>query len=109
MKKLSELKNDDWLIVKPEGYEIGSVTKEEFLELDCYLYVEPVRVFVAEREVASFDLEYALECLEDDMHEDWLEHVLDAIPTEVRKRIEAEINGYLKANPTYYPGEEVCW
>lgn len=109
MKKLSEIANDTLLTVTPKGYDGTTMDKEEFMQSSYYLDRADVEVAIAKETFASFDLYYALECLEDDMHDDWLSNVMSAIPKEVRERIEAEINGYLEKEPTYYPGESVDW
>lgn len=109
MKKLSDLKDDVLLCVTPKGYDGAVMDKEEFIQSSYYLDRDDVEVAVAKETFASFDLYYAFECIEDDMHEDWLSNVISAIPKEVRERIEAEINGYLEKEPTYYPGETVEW
>lgn len=109
MKKLSDLKEDVLLCVTPKGYDGTVMDKEEFMQSSYYIDRDDVEVAIAKETFASFDLYYAIEWLEDDMHEDWLGNVMTAIPTEVRERIEAEINGYLEKEPTYYPGEAVDW
>lgn len=109
MKKLSDLADDTLLTVTLSGYDVAVMDKEEFLQSSFYLDRDDVEVAIAEEVFASFDLYYALECLEDDMHEDWLSNVMSTIPKEVRTRIEAEINGYLEKEPTYYPSEAVDW
>lgn len=68
-----------------------------------------MEVAIAAEQYAAFYLEDALESLEDDMHEGWLSNVMGAIPKEVRKKLETEINSYLQKEPTYYPGEAVDW
>lgn len=109
MKKLSDLKDDILLYVTPKGYDGTVMDKEEFLQSSYYLDRDDVEVAIAKETSASFDLYCALECLEDDMHEDWLGNVMNAIPDDVRERIETEINSYLDKEPTYYPGEAVDW
>lgn len=109
MKKITELKDDDLLVITPEGQDGIVMDKKEFLQSHYYLDKDKIAVSVAEERFADFDLGYALEALEDDMHEDWLGNVLDAIPKEVRERIETEINSYLQKEPTYYPEEIVSW
>lgn len=109
MKKLSEIKNDTYLVIEPLNYDAIIMDKTEFMQSHWYLDKELVKVSLAKEVYAEFDLYYALECIEDDMHEDWLSNVMHAIPTEVREKIEKEINGYLEKEPTYYPGEEVDW
>lgn len=108
MKKLQELNKEDYLVIEI-GYDSILIDKEKFMQSHWYLDKEPVKVYLAKYTYATFDLYYALECLEDNMHEDWLSNVMDAIPDEVRERIEKEINGYLEKEPTYYPGEEIEW
>ena len=83
--------------------------KEEFMQSHYYLEKSDVEVTIATEQFANFNLYYALEMLEDDMHEDWLSNVMDSIPKEVKERIENEVNDYLKKEPTYYPGEKVDW
>lgn len=109
MKKLSEIDDDTLLTVTPKGYDGTVMDKEEFMQSSYYIDRDEVDVAIAEETFASFSLYYALECLEDDMHEDWLSNVMSAIPKDVRERIEAEINSYLDKEPTYYPGEAVDW
>lgn len=109
LKKLQEVNKEDYLVIEPIGRDSILMDKEEFMQSHWYLDKEPVKVFLAEDTYATFDLYYALESLEDDMHEDWLSNVMDAIPDEVRERIEKEINGYLAKEPTYYPGEKIEW
>ena len=109
MKKLSEIKNDTYLVIEPLNYDAIIMDKTEFMQSHWYLDKELVKVSLAKKVYAEFDLHYALECIEDDMHEDWLSNVIHAIPTEVREKIEKEINGYLEKEPTYHPGEEVDW
>lgn len=109
MKKLDDLKDDDLLIITPEGYDTRLMEKKEFVQSSYYADRENVEVATATEVCASFDLEAALETMEDEMHEDWLGNVMDAIPKDVRKRIEEEINGYLEKEPTYYPKESVTW
>lgn len=109
MKKLSELIDDTLLCVTPKGFDGRVIDKKEFMQSSYYLDGGDVEVAIAKETFASFDLYYALECIEDDMHEDWLSDVISAIPKEVRERIEAEINSYLEKEPTYYPGEAVDW
>lgn len=109
MKFLSELDDDELLIIEREHYDSIIMDKKEFMKSHYFLDDEDVKVSLAKETYANFDLYYALECIEDDMHEDWLSNVMDSIPVEVRERIEKEINGYIEKEPTYYPGEEVCW
>lgn len=109
MRKLSEIDKCTYLVIEPKGYDIILMDKEEFMQSHWYLDKEQVKVSLAKDTYATFDLYYALECLEDDMHEEWLGNVMIAIPKEVRERIENEINGYLEKEPTYYPGEEIEW
>lgn len=109
MKKLSELDDDTYLVIEPLNCDSRVMDKAEFMQSHWYLDKEAVKVTVAKEVYANFDLHYALECIGDDMHEDWLSNVMDSIPIEVRERIEKEINGYLEKEPTYYPGEEVYW
>lgn len=109
MKFLSELNNDELLIIEQKDYDPIIMDKTEFTKSHYFLDGEDVKVSQAKETFANFDLYYALECIEDDMHEDWLSNVMDSIPEEVRERIEKEINGYLEKEPTYYPGEEVFW
>lgn len=109
MKKLSEVKNDTYLVVEPLDYDGVVMDKAEFIQSHWYVDKEDVKVSIANEICQTFDLYYALECLEDDMHEDWLSNIMNSIPLEVRERIEGEINGYLAKEPTYYPGEEVDW
>lgn len=107
MKNLSELNEGTYLVVEPIGYDSILMDKREFVQSNWYLDEEKVKVSLAKEVYATFDLYYALECIEDDMHEDWLGNVMSQIPNEVRDRIEKEINTYLEKEPTYYPGEEV--
>lgn len=110
MKKLTELDDDCLLVVDKAEYDPKLMSKKEFVESHYYLDREDVDVSIADERYASFDLQYALECVgEDEMHEDWLENVMDRIPKEVRERIEAEINEYLNKEPTYYPGKLISW
>lgn len=109
MKFLSELDDDELLIIEQEHYDPILMDKIEFMKSHYFLDGEEVKVSLTKETYANFDLYYALECIEDDMHEDWLSNVMDSIPLEVRERIEKEINGYIEKEPTYYPGEEVCW
>lgn len=109
MKKLSEIKNDTYLVIEPLNYDAVVMDKDEFMQSHWYLDKELVKVSLAKEVYAKFDLYYALECIEDDMHEDWLSNVMEDIPAEVRERIEKEIDEYLKKEPTYYPGEEIDW
>lgn len=109
MKKLSELDRGTYLIIEPQNYDGKLMDKEEFMQSHWYLDKEVVKVSMAKKTFAVFDLYNALENLQDDMHEDWLGNVIDAIPKEVIERIEKEINGYLAKEPSYYPGEEVDW
>lgn len=107
MKKLSEIKDDTYLVVDPLNYDAIVMDKYEFIGSHWYLDKELVKVSLAKETYAIFNLYNALEYISDDMHEDWLSNVMDSIPTEVRERIEKEINEYLKKEPTYYPGEEI--
>lgn len=110
MIKLEDINNDDYLIIEPKDYYDSFVMdKEEFMQSHWYLDKEDIKVFTVKEEYACFDLECALECMEDDMHEDWLSNVLNSIPEEVKGRIENEVNEYLKKEPTYYPNVEVDW
>ncbi len=109
MKLLSELNDDELLIIEREHYDPIIMDKIEFMKSHYFLDDEEVKVSLAKETYANFDLYYALECIEDDMHEDWLSNVMYSIPVEVRERIEKEINGYLEKEPTYYPGEEIFW
>lgn len=109
MKKLSELKDDVLLCVMPKEYDGKVMDKKEFMQSSYYLDRGDVEVTIAEETFATFDLYCALECLEDDMDEDWLSNVTSEIPKEVTERIEAEINSYLKKYPNYYTGEAVDW
>ncbi len=109
MKKLSEIKGNDYLVIEPLNEDAVVMDKEEFMGQHRYLDKDLVKVSLAKETYANFDLYYALECIEDDMHEDWLSDVMNSIPIEVRERIEKEINGYLEKEPTYYPGEEIEW
>lgn len=109
MKKISEIDESAYLVIEPIGDESILMDKEEFMQSHWFLNQENVKVSLAKETYAVFNLYYALECIEDDMHEDWLENVMDAIPKEVRERIEKEINSYLEREPAYYPGEEIEW
>lgn len=109
MKKLSEIKENDYLVIEPLNYDAVVMDKTEFVQSHWYLDRELVKVSLAQERYANFDLYYALECIGGDMHEDWLSNVMYSIPKEVRERIEKEINGYLEREPTYYLGEEIDW
>lgn len=109
MKFLSELNDDELLIIERKHYDPIIMDKIEFMKSHYFLDDEDIKVSLAKETYVNFDLYYALECIEDDMHEDWLSNVMYSIPVEVRERIEKEINGYLEKEPTYYHGEEVFW
>lgn len=110
MKKLSELSNDILLCVEID--EIYVMSKEEYMDSTFYLDRdtednEDIRVCIANPVYATFDLQYALEALEDEMYEDWLDDVLGDIPNEEKESIEKSINMFLHARPSYATGEEV--
>lgn len=109
MKYLEDLKDDELLIVTPNGCDAEVMECEEFLQSSYYTDRDDVEVATAKPMYARFDLFDTLESLQDDMFEDWLERVTDDIPTDVRVRIEKEINCYLDKHPTYYPDEMVEW
>lgn len=109
MKKLCDLNNEDFLMIEEKGNDPVVMSKEEFLQSSYYTDKENVKVSIGEAVYARFSLIPALEMLQDDMFEDWLDFVIEAIPEEVRERIEDEVNGYLIKYPSYYPGEEIDW
>lgn len=109
MKRLSELNEEEMLVITPKRYDSTVMDKKEFLQSSYYLDKDEVTVFVAKKKYACFSLEDALEGLEDDMHEEWLSNVMNTIPKAVMERVETEINSYLQKEPTYYPGEAVDW
>lgn len=87
MIKLENIKDDDYLIIEPKCYYDSFVMdKKEFMKSHWYIDKEDIKVFTVKNEYAYFDLAYALECIEDDMHEDWLSNVLNSIPEEVKKK-----------------------
>lgn len=109
MKFLNEVNNDELLIITKRNCDGEVMTKEDFLQSSIYLDKENAEVHIAESVYAKFEFYYAMECLEDDMHEDWLDNVMNNIPSEVVKKIEDEINLYLKREPSYTDGEFVDW
>lgn len=110
VKKLSEIKDDTYLVIKPLNDDSILMDKTEFMQSHYYLDREPVKVYLGKAIYAHFDLHYALKCIKDDTFEDWSECIMNRISVDVKKRIENEINGYLQKVPTsYYPGEEVDW
>lgn len=114
MKNLSEIRNDTMLTVQTRDWsEFEVMSKQDFIESDTYVnrpYIEDSNypeVTIAVKSVAKFDLENALENLEDDMYEDWLPSVMSDISKEDRERIENDINKYLEGRPSYWEGEMV--
>jgi len=114
MKKLSEINNETMLTVQTKEWsEFEVMSKQDFIESDTYVnrpYIEDSNypeVTVAVKSIAKFNLEYALESLEDEMYEDWLASVMRDISKEDRERIENDINKYLEARPSYWEGEMV--
>jgi len=106
MKKLSELSMDTMLCVcLPESSDyFNLMEKAEFLQRNC----EPESIFIAEAEVATFDWRVAIEWLEEDMHEDWTELVMNEImATPELMAAEKLVNEMMRSHPTYYPGERV--
>lgn len=109
LKNITELKDDTMLVITPSGQDAIAMSKKEFMASSYYIDKNDISVAIAEEQTASFDLEYALESFEDDMHDEWLSEVMDGIPDDVKERIESEINRYLEKVVTYYPGEAISW
>jgi len=109
MKDISELKKYDLLMVAEKNGDYNVISVEDFLESDIYLNKENREVFIANERLAKFVLYDALEYLEGDMYEDWLDTIMNDIPEEVKKHIEDHVNYYTKKNPSYECGEEVLW
>lgn len=112
MKKLSEIKDYDYLIVVPKDYGHSKLmTKKKFLQSKYYAGEIEAVVTMAEEVYANFNILDALQALgeEDGMYEDWHGHVVDSIPQDIKNRIESEINSYVEKVPAYSPGELVDW
>lgn len=110
MKKLSELSNDTLLCVEVDEFYV--MPKEEYMISSFYLDRqsvdnEDIKVFLAKPVYATFDLRYALESLEDEMYEDWLDDVLSDISHEEIESIENSINKILHGRPSYSSGEKI--
>lgn len=63
MKKLSEIKENDYLVIEPLNYDAVVMDKTEFVQSHWYLDRELVKVSLAQEKYANFDLYYALECI----------------------------------------------
>jgi len=107
MKKLSELSNDTLLCVCNEHSDAEDVMeKVDFLKDVRRSQLH--RVSMADELTERFAWMSAIEALEEDMHEDWTERVMDdirAMPELVKA--EKLVNEILRKNPTYYSGESV--
>lgn len=111
MKKLSEISKDTMLIIMENACDGVVMDKEDFLQSHYYIDKDyaNVKVAIADEMYASFDLESALQSIgEDEMHEDWLENVMDKL-SDARENIEKIINAVLETEPTYYDGEKLEW
>lgn len=109
MKKLSEIEDEVLLCVMQRGYDDIIMEKKDFMQSGYYPQKGEIDVAIAEELCACFNLKQALGCLDDDMHDGWLEDALNTIPKEAVKRIESEINEYLQKVPSYYAGEKISW
>lgn len=109
--KLSELPDNTMLCVG-DGYydDISVMEKSDFLESD---YDSPAgslpEVTLAERQVAAFDLKDILEYIgEDDMYEDWVDHVYDSLRDQPETLAFLDlVKRTFDAHPTYYKGKLV--
>ena len=101
MKKLSELKNEDMLMV---GDDV--ISKEDLLE-DLEYYKDK-EVFTTEKYYARVDafdmLENAFEYESDNMYEEWFDYIMEDITNEDIEEIQAILNRILHRN-----GRNFCY
>ena len=114
--KLSEVKDDQMLIVKAFNWEDGVVVSKarymnssEYLDRNKGEYEKGFpKVYLADKEVECFSLRNVFESMEDDKYEGWLEDVWSEIKEEVAvDSLEDVINKVLERHPTYWDGREV--
>jgi tetrahydromethanopterin S-methyltransferase subunit A len=84
------------------------LNSSEFLDMDKDDMQTIPCVSVGKTETVSFDFDYPLENLADEMYEGWQENVTDALQKELNlNEIESKINEVLAKYPAYYEGESV--
>ncbi len=107
MRKLSEFNDEVMLIFDGEYHEIVVMSKKDFMESD-YLKLKP-NVFIADEVSVKFDIEDYIEYRSDEMHEDWVENVMNDIDknNEVVRNFAEYINKIFETNITYYEGEKI--
>lgn len=101
MKKLSELKDEDMIIVN--GYDV--VSKEDFLNDFEFYKNKANRVYTTTQYKANVNAEYMLEdALEreyNNMYEDWFDHILNDVTEEDVKDLQKVVDRILaRSKPT---------
>lgn len=109
MKKLEDITNDELIYIDMGGYSDPVIITKEDLLTDKYFKDKQFKLFTVQTVRAMFSLYEAIQWLENDMYEGWLDDVINDIPKEVVRKIDIEVNEYLKDKPTYYPKERVEW
>lgn len=111
--KLSELPDDTMLCVGNGHYDdLQVMEKVDFLKssyfLDYPAWSFP-EVTLAERQVATFDLKDIIDYIgEDDMYEDWNEHVYDSLRDQPETIAFLDlVKRTFDAHPSYYKGKLV--
>lgn len=111
--KISEIPDNTMLCIG-NGYcdDLTVMEKADFLKSDYFLdypFWQLPEVTLAERQVATFDLKDILEYIgEDDMYEDWVEHVYDSLRDQPETIAFLDlIKRTFDAHPTYYKGKLV--
>lgn len=110
MIKLSEMKNDEWVIVSGKGEEPDEVTEAFMIRENKELYVgkemytaKEYKPHINAREVISWISEY-IECNDEEICEDWSIECSKEDENEMQKIIDKILKG---SSLSYTYGEEI--
>lgn len=106
MKKLSEIKDDEYICV---GSVEHLMTNEDYLE-DPLSYGEDVKLYETVKTYGKINIDSIESILEDisenDMYEDWFDDVKEEVKNCVEWKLAVEaINAIFQDYPTYYERE----
>ena len=117
--KLSEVKDDQMLVVKAFSWQDGNViSKSEYIKSSEYIDRNKgeyeagfPKVYIADEEIDSFSLSNSIEAMEDDKYEDWYQDVWNALVSELGQdkitEFEDAVNRVIEKYPTYWNGRKI--